>query len=83
MVVISLSYHTTLAMSKEDAMTLAGIFERAYKWEEKWISKGDSETGEAHYLYYAYPQEDMPSMKIVHDRVYEMAKLAGKPISNS
>jgi len=83
MVVISLGYNSTLAVTKEDAMILAGIFERAHKWEEKWVSKADSETGESHYLYYAYPQDDMPSMKIVHDRIYEMAKLAGKPISKS
>ena len=81
MVNINLGYNTSIVVSKEDAMTLAGIFERAYAWEEKYVSKADSETGESHYLYFAFPQENMPTMKIVHDRVFEMAKLAGKPIN--
>ena len=81
MVNINLGYNTSIVVSKEDAMTLAGILERASAWEEKWVSKSDSETGESHYLYFAFPQENMPTMKIVHDRVFEMAKLAGKPIN--
>ena len=83
MVNINLGYNMNIIITKEDAITLAGILERAYTWEEKWISKSESETGESHTLYFAYPQQDMPSMKIVHDRIYEMAKLAGKPINKS
>lgn len=81
MVNINLGYNTNIVVSKEDAMVLAGILERAYAWEEKWVSKSDSETGESHTLYFAFPQENMPTMRIVHDRVFEMAKLAGKPIN--
>lgn len=81
MVNINLGYNTNIVVSKEDAMALAGILERAYAWEEKWVSKSDSETGESHILYFAFPQENMPTMRIVHDRVFEMAKLAGKPIN--
>jgi hypothetical protein len=79
MVVVNLGYSTNLVVTKEDAMTLISVLERAYSWDEKYVSKNDSETGESHYLYYAYPCTNMPTMKIINDEVYTMAKLAGKP----
>jgi hypothetical protein len=79
MVNINLGYNTSIIVTKEEAFLLVGILERAYTWEEQWVPKDRSNTGESHYLYYAYPQENSISMKLVHDRVFEMAKLAGKP----
>lgn len=79
MVVVNLGYSTSIVVTKEDAMALVGILERSYAWDEKYVSKSESETGESHYLYYAYPSTNMPTMKIVNDEVFTMAKLAGKP----
>ena len=80
MVVINFGYSANYVVNKEDAMTLIGILERALVWEEKYVSKDNSATGKSHYLYHAYPNENMPSMKIVPNDLYDMAKLAGKPI---
>jgi len=69
-----------IVVSKEDAMTLAGILERAYKWESKYISKDKSDTGESHTLLFAYPNDEEYNMKLINDAVFNMAKLAGKPV---
>jgi len=79
MVVVKLNWSTELVLDKGDAMTLVGILERAYKWESKYITKEKSETGEAHTLYFTYPNEEEYGMKIINDSIFNMAKLAGKP----
>ena len=79
MIIIQLGYSASYVMTKEDALALVGIIERSHKWEEKYVPAAESATGESHLLYYSYPPEEMPNMKIVNDSIYEMAKLAGKP----
>ena len=80
MITIDIGYQT-LVMSKEDAMALMGVLERAEVYQRKYWNdeekkaKGMTDT----YTFHVYPNEHQYSMQIVSDDIYNMAKLAGKP----
>jgi len=52
------------------------LLEKAEAYEEKWRKNEDGGT-----TYHVYPldPEKVPSLKLVSDDLYRMAKLAGKP----
>jgi len=74
MVIIDLGWTGKFVLSKEDALKFIGVLERAEKYEEKW--RKDEDGGTTHHV---YPLTDMPTMKIMPETLYQLAKLAGKP----
>lgn len=80
MVVVEIGYNN-FALSKEDAMTIVEILERAELYEAKyWSTDKRKEKGmTADYTYHVYPNEKQYTMKIISNDMYNMAKLAGKP----
>lgn len=82
MIVVEIGYNS-FVMNKEDAMLLAGVLERAERYQDKYWSRderakhGMPEDQER--TYHVYPNETQYNMKIIADDLYRMAKLAGKP----
>ena len=63
-------------MEAEKALTLLGLLEGAERYEEKYRGNGQSTT------YHVYNDEDTErykTLKLIDDKAYKLAKLAGKP----
>lgn len=74
MMVVKLGWDSTFVMPVKDAVTLAEILQKAYSWKEEYRS-----TEQGGPVYYAYPTEAKAQMELIHDDLFNMAKLAGKP----
>lgn len=77
MIVLDFGWNTKFVMKSADALKIVEILEKAEQYEEKWRKNEDGGT-----TYHVWPIEDpskLPSMKIVSEALYQMAKLAGKP----
>lgn len=70
MVVIELG-NISYVVSKEKAFELVEFLETAEVYTSRYKDGG--------YTHHVYPNEGSPSMKILPDSLYQMAKLAGKP----
>lgn len=69
--------HTDYVLEVEDATKIMVMLENAEVFQAKYRPKE-----EGGYLYYAYQKdqaEGLPTMQLVPDYIYNMAKLAGKP----
>ena len=63
-------------MEAEKALTLLGLLEGAERYEEKYRGNGQPTT------YHVYNDEDTErykTLKLIDDKAYKLAKLAGKP----
>lgn len=82
MVVIDLGYNS-FVMTKEQALSLIDIIEKAELYESKYINKEDRERlglpAGVDQTHHVYPNEKTFNMRIINDDLYRMAKLAGKP----
>jgi len=76
MIIVEIGWDTKIVMSKEDAMAFVGILERAENYKEVW--RKDEEGGTT---YHVFPRTEMPSLKVMSNDMYKIAKLAGKPES--
>ena len=66
-------------MSTEDALHILDLLSKAERYETTYTSATRSKT----YHVYDTPMEDkVESLEIVHDDLYRMAKLAGRPTKN-
>lgn len=76
MIVVEFGWSSKFIMKTSDAMKLVEILEKADRYDEKWQKEEDGGT-----TYHVWPTEpsDMPSLKVVGESTYQMAKLAGKP----
>ena len=77
MIVLDFGWNTKFVMKSADALKIVEILEKADQYEEKWRKPEDGGT-----TYHVWPIDDvskLPSMKIVSEALYQMAKLAGKP----
>jgi hypothetical protein len=73
MVVVKLSWDLSVVVSKEDALAFIDILERAEKYEDKYVSGGDNTK-------HVYPMDKTFGMEVMPTELYQMAKLAGKPV---
>lgn len=80
MVVISIGYDEYV-FSREDAMTMIGLLEKAERYEQKYWNKEERAARgiTSEYTYHVYPNDKQNNMKIINNDLYQMAKLAGKP----
>lgn len=76
MMVIEFGWSNKFILKTADAVRLLELFEKAEVYEENWRKEEDGGT-----TYHVYPisPEKMPSIKLISDDLYRMAKLAGKP----
>lgn len=73
MVVVKLSWDLSVVVNKEDALAFIDILERAEKYEDKYVSGGDNTK-------HVYPMDKTFGMEVMPTELYQMAKLAGKPV---
>lgn len=76
MMVVEFGWNSKFVVKTADAVKLLEILEKAEKYEDKWQKAEDG--GTTHHVWSA-DVEDMPSLKLLSDATYQMAKLAGKP----
>lgn len=79
MITVSLGYNNTLILSKDDAMRLVEILEKAEMYVEKYVPAEKRGPDGAEYTKHVYPNEEPFTLKVISDSLYQMAKLAGKP----
>lgn len=74
--VIEFGWNNKFVLKTSDAVRLLELLEKAEAYEEKWRKNEDGGT-----TYHVYPldPEKVPSLKLISDDLYRMAKLAGKP----
>jgi len=81
MIIVDLGYKK-IVLSNDKALELAELlqgaemFEEVYIQSEKRVSKDDDHT------YHVYPVKDFFTMRLMGDSLYQMAKLAGKPVKS-
>lgn len=76
MMVIEFGWSTKFVVKTADAVKILEILEKAERYEDKWQKNEDGGT-----TYHVWPAgvEDLPTIKLISDSIYQMAKLAGKP----
>ena len=72
MIIVKLSWDLSVVVTKEDALTLVDILERAEKYEDKYVSGSENTK-------LVYPIDKTFGMEVMPTELYQMAKLAGKP----
>lgn len=63
--------NASYVVTKEKAFELIAFLEAAEVYTSRYKDGG--------YTHHVYPNETLPTMKILPDSLYQMAKLAGKP----
>ena len=81
MVVIEIGYRH-ICLPNEKAMQFIELLTEAEIYHAKyWSAEKRKERGiESEYTYHVYPNDKEYSMKIISNDLYNMAKLAGKPM---
>jgi predicted DNA-binding ArsR family transcriptional regulator len=74
MMIVELGY-TKYVMSNKDAVTIADILEKAELYEQKWRKEEDGGT-----TYHVYDNDKQFTLTTLSGSLYNMAKLAGKPV---
>lgn len=76
MMVVEFGWSTKFVVKTADAVKILEIIEKAEKYEEKWQKNEDGGTV---YHVWATEPSDMPTLKMLGEATYQMARLAGKP----
>lgn len=76
MIALEFGWNKKYIVSSAAALKIIEILEKAEMYEDVWHKPED---GGMTYHVWGAVNEDLPSLKIVSDNVYQMAKLAGKP----
>jgi hypothetical protein len=74
MMIVELGY-TKYIVSNKDAVTIADILEKAELYEQKWRKEEDGGT-----TYHVYDNDKQFTLTSLTNSLYNMAKLAGKPV---
>ena len=70
---LSISYMGDVVLELEDAVKIVEILSKGERYEYKYRSEGAS-------THHVYPMSDFaPTITLLQDEVYRIAKLAGKP----
>jgi predicted DNA-binding ArsR family transcriptional regulator len=80
MIVIDLGY-LSYVLPNKDAIAIAEILEKAEVYEKKWIPSEEREKGMEDHTHHVYPNTRQLNMTLISNNLYNVAKLAGKPIS--
>jgi hypothetical protein len=81
MMVLEFGWGKKYIVKSEDALKIIQILEKAELYSEEWRKAEDGGT-----MYHVWPMdssEDLPSLRLVSDALYQMAKLAGKPVKGA
>ena len=81
MIVIDLGY-LSYVLPNKDAIAIAEILEKAEVYEKKWIPSDEREKGSEDHTYHIYPNTRQLNMSLIGNSLYQVAKMAGKPIVN-
>ncbi len=76
MIALEFGWNKKYIVKSADALKIIELLERAEMYEDVWRKPEDG--GTTYHVWGSAP-EDLPSLKIVGDSTYQMAKLAGKP----
>lgn len=77
MIVLDFGWNTKFVMKSADALKIIEILEKAHQYEEKWRKEEDG--GTTYHVWDIDDSNKLPSMKIISEALFQMAKLAGKP----
>lgn len=81
MIIIDLGYKKVV-MSNDKALELAELLEKAEIFEEVYINSDKRVNKDDDRTYHVYPVKEFFSMRLMGDSLYQMAKLAGKPVKS-
>ena len=81
MVVIDLGYKNVV-LPNDKALELAELLQGAEVFEEVYISSEKREHKDDDHTYHVYPMGKFFTMRLLSDSLYQMAKLAGKPVKS-
>ncbi len=82
MIVVDLGWNR-FVLGREEGIKLVELLEKAEVYEEKWIDRADRGADGAEYSYHVYPNDKTIAMRLLPTQLYQMAKLAGRPVSKS
>ena len=77
MMVLEFGWDRKFVVSTEDAIKIIKILETAHLYDEKW--RKDEEGGTTYHVWPVTDTNRLPSLKIISEALFQMAKLAGKP----
>ena len=81
MVIIDLGYKK-IVLSNDKALELAKLLQGAEMFEEVYITSEKRVNKDDDHTYHVYPVKEFFSMRLMGDSLYQMAKLAGKPVKS-
>lgn len=81
MIIIDLGYKNVV-LSNDKALELAELLQGAEVFEEVYISSEKRVNKDDDHTYHVYPIGKFFTMKLLSDSLYQMAKLAGKPVKS-
>ena len=81
MIIIDLGYKK-IVLSNDKALELAELLQGAEMFEEVYIQSDKRVNKDDDHTYHVYPVKEFFSMRLMGDSLYQMAKLAGKPVKS-
>ena len=81
MIIVDLGYKK-IVLSNDKALELAELLQGAEMFEEVYIQSDKREHKDDDHTYHVYPVKEFFSMRLMGDSLYQMAKLAGKPVKS-
>ena len=81
MIIIDLGYKK-IVLSNDKALELAELLQGAEMFEEVYITSEKRVNKDDDHTYHVYPVKEFFSMRLMGDSLYQMAKLAGKPVKS-
>lgn len=77
MMILEFGWNVKFAVKTSEAIKILEILEKADRYDEVWRKEEEGGT-----TYHVWPTEvgELPSVKLIGDAMYTMAKLAGKPV---
>ena len=81
MIVVDLGYKK-IVLSNNKALELAELLQEAEMFEEVYIQSEKRVNKDDDHTYHVYPVKDFFTMRLMGDSLYQMAKLAGKPVKS-
>ena len=81
MIIVDLGYKRVV-LSNDKALELAELLQGAEMFEEVYIQSDKRVNKDDDHTYHVYPVKEFFSMRLMGDSLYQMAKLAGKPVKS-
>ena len=81
MIIVDLGYKRVV-LSNDKALELAELLQGAEMFEEVYITSDKRVNKDDDHTYHVYPVKEFFTMRLMGDSLYQMAKLAGKPVKS-